>query len=292
MKVAVTGATGFVGRHVLQALAQHPGLDIVASGSRPIPALPLPAAVRYVPLDLGTPAPDAYERLGRPDTLVHLAWAGLPNYRALRHFETELPRQFAFLQSMVRAGLRSLLVTGTCYEYGMTAGELCETAVAAPANPYAHAKSALREQLQFLRAGHPFELTWARLFYMHGSGQPATSLLPQLAAAVARGDSRFGMSRGEQLRDYLPVEDVARHIAMLALHCPGAGTVNVCSGQPISVRALVEQVLRSQGWKIELDLGKYPYPDYEPMAFWGSRARLDALLGKGVAAQSKAAQTL
>jgi len=279
MKVAVTGATGFVGRHVLEALAQQPGVEIVASGSRPQPLLPLPEAVAYVPFDLAVSQPDAYERLGRPDTLIHLAWAGLPNYRALRHFEIELPRQFAFLQSMVDAGLRSLLVTGTCYEYGMTSGELSESVVAAPSNPYAHAKSALREQLRFLRIAHPFALTWARLFYMHGSGQPATSLLPQLAAAVARGDSRFAMSRGEQLRDYLAVDEVARHIVALALGCPDAGTVNICSGQPIAVRALVERTLVTQGWDIELDLGKYPYPDYEPLAFWGSRARLDTLLG-------------
>lgn len=278
MKIAVTGATGFVGRHVLQALAQHSDVEVVASGSREIPVLPLPCSVKYVPLDLAAPVPDAYERLGQPDTLVHLAWAGLPNYRALYHFETELPRQFAFLQSMVRAGLRSLLVTGTCYEYGMTSGELSESVVAAPTNPYAHAKSALRDQLQFLRVTQPFELTWARLFYMHGIGQPATSLLPQLAAAVARRDSHFAMSRGEQLRDYLPVEDVARYIVALALRCHGAGTVNICSGQPISVRALVEQMLRRHGWDIELDLGKYPYPDYEPMAFWGSAAKLQSLL--------------
>ena len=47
------------------------------------------------------------------------------------------------------------------------------------------------------------------------------------------------------------------------------GAVNICSGKPISVRRLVEQWLDENNYKIELNLGHYPYPDYEPMAFWG-----------------------
>jgi len=57
---------------------------------------------------------------------------------------------------------------------------------------------------------------------------------------VEQGDAVFNMSGGEQLRDYLPVKDVARYIAALAVSGKGAGLVNVCSGKPISVRGLVE----------------------------------------------------
>ncbi len=46
------------------------------------------------------------------------------------------------------------------------------------------------------------------------------------------------------------------------------GAINICSGNPISVRKLVEHWLNENAWKIELNLGYYPYPDYEPMAFW------------------------
>ena len=278
MKIAVTGATGFIGRHVLTELSTRVGVEVIATSRGAKRPAELLADVEYVALDIGSPPHDAYDCLGRPDVVVHLAWSGLPNYRSLHHFESELPRQYAFLRSLIEAGLPSLLVTGTCYEYGMTAGALTESMAAEPTNPYAYAKSALRQQLEFLRSTHSFELTWARLFYMYGSGQPATSLYPQLAASVARGDASFGMSRGEQLRDYLPVEAVARHIVDLATRCPGAGAVNVCSGRPISVRALVEQLLAQHGWRIELELGKYPYPAYEPLAFWGCSARLDGLL--------------
>jgi dTDP-6-deoxy-L-talose 4-dehydrogenase (NAD+) len=114
---------------------------------------------------------------------------------------------------------------------------------------------------------------------MYGDGQPKSSLLPQLRDAVSRGDKTFEMSGGEQLRDYLPVAEVARLIVELALHHPDAGVVNICAGAPISVRRLVEQWIRDSAWEIELNLGRYPYPDHESMAFWGSRSKLNSLLG-------------
>ena len=90
-----------------------------------------------------------------------------------------------------------------------------------------------------------------------------------LKKAGAAGQSVFKMSGGEQLRDYLPVMEVARRLVDLAVDPHDLGPVNICSGTPISVRRLVEGWIKEHGWKIELQLGQLPYPDYEPMAFWG-----------------------
>jgi len=268
MKVAVTGVSGFVGRHVLTELKKHEA-DIVAITRDAARLNEHDGSVRVVEMDIANPTPDSYERLGKPDVLIHLAWDGLPNYKSLHHFETELPRQYQFLKSMVDSGLSSMLVTGTCFEYGMQSGALSATMPTKPTNPYGYAKDALRQQLEYLKQTKPFNLTWGRLFYMYGEGQPNTSLYPKLKEAVLRGDKVFNMSGGEQLRDYLPVEEVARQIVQLALAQRNIGAVNICSAQPISVRRLVEQWLAENNWEIELNLGHYPYPDYEPMAFWG-----------------------
>lgn len=275
MKVVVTGASGFIGQHVLTDLLQH-GLEIVAVTREATRLAGLNEAVRIVEMDIAHPSSDCFEQMGRPDILIHLAWDGLPNYKSLHHFETELTRQYHFLKLMLEGGLSSLLVTGTCFEYGMQSGPLAADMPTKPNNPYGYAKDALRKQLEFLKAQMRFNLTWGRLFYMYGEGQPSTSLFPKLKEAVLNGDKVFNMSGGEQLRDYLPVEEIARQIVQLALSQRDIGVVNICSGKPISVRRLVEQWLNDNGWEIELNLGYYPYPDYEPMAFWGEAPFLGA----------------
>lgn len=273
MKIAVTGANGFIGRHVLSVLNKR-NIPCVAVDLNPPDEANAALADEWCQMDIHNPPANLFERIGRPNACIHLAWGGLDNYKSLRHFEVELPAQFRFLNTLVREGLQSLIVTGTCFEYGMRTGELFETMETRPTNAYGFAKDTLHRQLQFLREDTPYALTWGRLFYLFGKGQSPRSLWGQMQIAVARGDTRFPMSGGEQLRDYLPVEIVAEHLVSLAVAQADIATVNICSGHPISVRSLVEQWIASNDWQILPDFGCYPYPTYEPMEFWGSAAKL------------------
>lgn len=279
MRVAVTGASGFIGRHVVAELLAR-GLEVVVL-TRDASRLPSwHVAVDVVQGDLGALQSAALDRLATVDCLIHLAWDGLPNYRSRHHFERELPRQYDFLKELIERGLSSLLVAGTCFEYGMQSGGLVESLPAQPDNAYGYAKDALRRQLELLGRDLPFALIWTRLFYTWGEGQSEKSLFPMLAAAMARGDKAFAMSGGEQLRDYLPVEKVASKLVALAETRSDAGVVNVSSGKPVSVRRLVEEWIFAAKSDIQLNLGHYPYPDYEPMAFWGVSDKLERLLAK------------
>jgi dTDP-6-deoxy-L-talose 4-dehydrogenase (NAD+) len=232
--------------------------------------------VEYISLDLsGLDAGSDYHAFfGRPDAMIHLAWEGLPNYKAAFHVEENYPRHAALLENLIRHGLRDLTVVGTCLEYGMQEGMLREDMETHPGNPYAKAKDMLRQRLEALQKEYGFIFRWARLFYMYGEGQNPKSLFSQLEKAVRDGEGIFNMSGGEQVRDFLPVGRMAEYLVGVATQEEVTGIVNICSGNPVTVRALVEEFLHSKHASIVLNLGYYPYPDYEPMRFWGDNRKL------------------
>jgi nucleoside-diphosphate-sugar epimerase len=276
VSVAVTGATGFLGRHVVAALDRRGVSPTLVSRPGPVPDRL--AGHPVVEMDLGHAPADVYDRMGRPEVLIHLAWGGLPNYGSPHHLEQELPAQVSFLEAVLASGLGAVTISGSCLEYGLQSGELSEELPTAPVTAYGKAKDALRKRMEEMQERLPFRLTWARLFYLHGEGQAPGSLVPQLEAAIARGDGVFNMSGGDQLRDYLPANEAAGYLVDLALNGRNNGVVNVCSGRPVSVRELAEGVVDRHGSSIQLNLGHYPYPEYEPMAFWGDRRKLDRAL--------------
>lgn len=281
MHILVTGASGFVGQHVVRALLAR-GHRVTASATRADSLAHFDWAGQVEVVSYTLPPAgdeqDLYAYFGCPDALVHLAWQGLPNYKASFHLDQNLFPQYLFLKNLLANGLRDMTVTGTCFEYGMQSGCLSEGLPAHPANPYALAKDSLRRFLETLQAELPFRLKWTRLFYMYGPGQSKNSLLPLLERAVAAGEPVFNMSGGEQLRDYLPVETVATYLCRIAEQQQVTGVINCCSGQPISVRRLVEEHIQRLNARIALNLGHYPYPDYEPMAFWGNTHKLQPII--------------
>lgn len=291
MRVLVTGATGFVGRHVVAALVARGHSVVAASRTRRTAAsMPWFGQVSYVECDVQRDFARLLEAQPPPDVLLHLAWPGLPNYRDFFHLHENLPADLRFLSAAVSRGVPRLMVAGTCLEYGMQFGPLEENGDTRPTTAYGLAKDTLRKSLQLLQGSLPFTLQWVRLFYMYGEGQNPKSLLATLDRAIDEGLPAFNMSAGDQLRDYLPIEAVAGHFARLVEHPECSGVINCCSGRPVSVRQMVEQRCEARGASLRLNRGYYPYPDYEPLAFWGVPSKL-AALGEAAADGEEATRT-
>ena len=280
-KVLVTGATGFVGSYVVEELLRK-GYKVIASSSNKSTASSKEwfTKVTYIEFDLRSFNNDqnCFLYFQQPDMMIHLAWEGLPNYTNKFHLEENLPRHCAFLNNMLENGLKDITITGTCFEYGMQDGCLSEDMEVHPANPYAVAKDELRKYIEALSTKIGFNFKWIRLFYMYGKGQNPKSLISQLDKALENGDAIFNMSGGEQVRDFLPVEKVAEYIVLIALQQKINGIINCCSGNPVIVKDFVEQYVAKKQKAIKLNLGYYPYADYEPMAFWGHNTKLELLL--------------
>jgi len=281
MKVLVTGATGFIGRYVVKELLKYHHYIIATSKNLDkARSYDWFSQVQYIPCDLNVVQDSFFDFFYQPELLIHLAWEGLPNYQELFHLEKNLFSNYHFLKNILTTGLRKLVVAGTCFEYGMQNGPLSENMETKPNNPYGLAKDTLRKFLEQLQKTTDFEFKWVRLFYIYGKGQSSNAILSQLERALENGETSFNMSGGKQLRDYLPVEKVAKYIVKIARQNRVTGIINCSSGTPISIKELVENYLKKKKKSIHLNLGYYPYLENEPMAFWGDTSKLRMALGE------------
>ena len=280
MKVLVTGATGFVGNHVIHELlnTEH---TIIATSTNEGSAHHFDwfDYIEYVPWTIGNEInTNLFNYFHQPDLCIHLAWDRLTNFRDPSHEVEVFESHLNFTKTLITQGLSKLTVTGTCLEYGLTEGELNEGLAPNPTIPYPIGKNKLRIELENLQNTNSFELDWVRLFYMFGKGQNPKSILALLETHIQENEMIFNMSGGEQIRDYLPVEKIAEIIITLALLTKGSGTINCCSGSPIKIVDLVKNYIDNRNASIALNLGHYPYLDYEPFEFWGSTKKLNKVL--------------
>ena len=280
--VLVTGATGFIGNYVIAELLKE-NIVVIATSSNEEKAKQFDwfDKVKYKPLDFTKLdfSINYYDYFSRPDLLIHLAWEGLPNYKNEFHITENLPRHYLFIENLITNGLKDVTISGTCFEYGMQEGKLSEDLVCYPDNPYAIAKDKLRTQIEnILLKRCNINFKWVRLFYMFGYGQNANSLFLQLTKALNENKETFNMSGGEQIRDFLPVETVARNIIKIANQNVITGIINCCSGTPVTVKQFVENYLTTNKKCIKLNLGYYPYSDIEPMEFWGDDSKLNKII--------------
>ena len=281
MKILVTGATGFIGNYVISELLKL-YYHIIATSTDIDKAKNFfwYSMIDYIPFDISTQTNiNLMEYFNFPDLVIHLAWSNLPNYNDEIHTNVNLPNQILFLDNLIHNGLKNLTVTGTCFEYGFVEGKLIEEMESFPTTQYGIAKNKLRVHLeQYIKDKHSISLKWSRLFYMYGIGQNNKSLFSQLYRALESGDTIFNMSGGEQIRDFLHVEKVAENIVKISLQSKVNGIINNCSGSPIKVKDFVLNYLQDKQKKIELNLGFYPYTDYEPMIFWGCNKKLNSII--------------
>lgn len=280
MKVLVTGATGGLGRLVIEQLLQQ-GNEVIGT-SRSIEKaqkLDFYDKITFIPHDINNPtSTDLYSYFGKPDTVIHLAWEKLDDYKNEAHLTTILESHKAFITNLISNGLKDFTGVGTCYEYGLKEGELEETLESQPTMPYPQAKNALREFIESLKNTHSFSSKWIRVFYVFGEIHERKNLYTHLMSAINQKEESFNMSGGEQIRDFLTPNQIAEQIVQISLQTKTLGIVNSCSGKPVKLKDFIKDFLSKNNYKIKLNLGYFPYPAYEPMETWGSVKKLNKII--------------
>jgi nucleoside-diphosphate-sugar epimerase len=274
--VLLTGATGFVGRQVLRALSDRGASvrAVVREGKqdqlKAANGIESIVASRDLFAEENAWWADVCKGV---DTVIHVAWHVDPTtyLRSSKNLDC-LSGTLSLAKGAAQAGVRRFVGIGTCFEYDLTGGTLSVQTPLRPLTPYAGAKAAAFMAFSQWLPEQKVEFAWCRLFYLYGEGEDGRRLVPYLRAELTAGKPAE-LTSGKQVRDYLDVREAGRMIVETAL---GAiqGPVNICSGIPITVRQLAEQVADECGRRDLLRFGARPDNLIDPPYVVGVRREL------------------
>ncbi len=248
-KILLTGATGFVGRQVLNALLEKE--CTIRCVVRAESDAKLPGSTKLEPClattDLFAEDQSWWRKsLEGIDVVIHMAWYAEPGkYQFSPKNMDCLIGTLRLAQVAALAGVKRFVGIGTCFEYQSSVEPLPADAPLAPCSPYAACKAAAYFAMSQMLPLSGIDFVWCRLFYLYGEGEDARRLVPMLRQSLSEGRP-VDLTAGTQVRDFLDVSEAGRQIANVALS-DKAGAFNICSGKPVTVRELAESIADEYG---------------------------------------------
>jgi nucleoside-diphosphate-sugar epimerase len=242
MRLLVTGATGFVGSHLIRA-ALGRGHEVVAPVRSRARAAPLAATtgLRLVEADLAdTRAMRRAASDASPDLALHLAWSIGPDCYESPDNLACVEGSLALLHGLVDAGCPRVVFVGTHLELAPSDRDMDENLPAAPRDLYAVCKDAVHRVARAYVARTDTSFVWARLFNLYGPGQADWGLVSHVVRHLLDG-RRCPMTHGEQRRAFLHVRDAADALLDVG-QSPVRGVVHVGSDDVLSVRELALRI--------------------------------------------------
>lgn len=273
MRVLVTGATGFLGYHIVKAcLAAGHDLLLTCRQGSSLPCFDAP--VTWV-TDGDTAAVDAF----RPQALIHAAWggvaaAGRDDARVQRANVTMTQRLFRLYP------FGQIIALGSQDEYGQYDRVVDESHPLRPLSAYARAKVECCDDLQHLAAARSgMQWQWLRVFSTYGERQQPSWLIPSIIKHCLDGENVMRTTAGEQVYSFLYAGDLARAVVSMLGAVGRSGVYNIASSRPIRLADLFDTVRQACGSSIVFDKS-LPYRPNQTMMMVGDCSKFIAAFGR------------
>lgn len=273
MKVVITGASGYIGRHVVDEFINK-GHEVVAVDIRNNGITP---KAEYICESIFDDDPDIYSKLGSPELCVHLAWQDGFVHNATSHIEL-LSAHFRFLRYMIDGGCKNISVMSSMHEIGFWEGKVDENTPCNPLSLYGIAKNAIRESLFLYAKDKDVNIFWLRGFYILGDDYNNHSIFTKILQASDEGKKTFPFTTGLTKYDFISVNEMAEQICAASTQNEYTGIINICSGEPVTLKDKVEEFIKDRNLDIKLEYGVFPTRPYDSQIIYGDNTIIKAIM--------------
>jgi len=265
MRCLVTGASGFLGSHLVRLLLKR-NHEVVALLRPQTDAWRIADCIQKIEVVKGSL--DDLEVLHQTlisnpvDVAFHLAWAGVTGDQRNNTSQSikNLTSTLHLWEILRDTECKHLIGAGSQAEYGPHTVAITEDASTNPQTSYGASKLALGLMLKQFCAGVGMGFSWVRIFSVYGPADDDKHLVPSLISSMLKG-TRPALTMGEQVWDYLYVEDAVRALTLIAEN-RADGVYNLGSGRAITLREFISTVRDAINPELELGFGDVPYrPD-------------------------------
>lgn len=271
--VLVTGANGYIGRHVVEKLLNL-GCEVYAAD---FAFDGIDERAHKVTIPIFQKDKDLFQKLGAPDVCIHMAWRNGFVHNADSHIE-DLPQHYTFIKTMIEGGLKQLVVMGTMHEVGYWEGAIHADTPCNPKSLYGISKNALRQAVFSIPGIEDVCLQWLRAYYILGDDLKNNSIFSKIVRMEQEGQKTFPFTSGKNKFDFISVDVLAEQIANTACQTQVKGVINCCSGKPVSLADKVEEFIKENHYTIRPEYGAYPDRPYDSPGVWGDAKKINQIM--------------
>lgn len=280
MRIFITGASGFIGRNVVELLSLGSNKLLLLAKDKSDRRLLDNYKQNVIIGDFKNIVNFKNDiKNFNPQVFVHLAWEGIPDF-SFDMCKRNLDNSLAIVNFIINdTDCKKIIISGSCLEYGKINGVCKESDEVNINSFFSWAKYSLYCYLRFICKKLDKDLIWFRIFYAYGPGQRKESLIPSLIYSLKNG-VKPNIDNALNANDFIHVRDIAQALRKAINKDIKSGIYNLGSGKSTRVIDICKIAERIINGKVSIsntvNLNRNPR---ETINFWADTSKTDAIFG-------------